>query len=101
MSYLLDRLSPGQHQSAPGQRGSKQSRTTKTHCAIHDDVLSCLGVSNRVLNCLFQVLYRWNPTIRDGQIAYLESYLVIQRAQMTSGCVETCGIAGTEDNDRH
>jgi hypothetical protein len=101
MSSPRDRLSPGQPESAPGPRGSKASRAPTTRCAMPDEGLSCLGVSERVLVCLCQVLDRWHPTSSDGQRPSLASCLIIPLAPMTSGGVEPCCIAGTEDQDHH
>jgi hypothetical protein len=60
---------------------------------------SCLSIGNRLLNCLFQVVYGWNPEISNGQIEHLEALFKVQGSQMASSPVETLCITRQEDND--
>jgi hypothetical protein len=68
---------------------------------MNDDVLSCLCVGNRVLDCLFQVVFGRHTKIRNRQMEHLESRVKIQRSQIASGLVETFLVARQEDNDRN
>jgi hypothetical protein len=68
---------------------------------MNDDVLSCLCVGNRVLDCLFQVICGRNTKIRDRQIEHLEPCVKVQRSQIASGLVETFFVARQEDNNRN
>src|SRR5438093_6027699 len=64
-------------------------------------MVSCLGVGNRLLDCLFQVVFGRHTEIRNGQIQHLEARFEIQRPQMAPGLVETLFIARKEDNERN
>jgi hypothetical protein len=68
---------------------------------MNDDVLSCLGVGNRVVDCLFQVVFGRHTKIRNGQIEHLESRVKVQRSQIASCLVETFFLTRKEDNDRN
>ena len=52
-----------------------------------------------MLACLFQVVFGWNPKIRNRQIQHLESCFEVQRSQMASGLVETFVVTRQEDNN--
>src|SRR5215471_11246062 len=64
-------------------------------------MVSCLSIGNRVLNCLFQVVFGWHPKIRYRQIQHLESLFEVQRSQIASRLMKTFFIAREEDNDRN
>src|SRR5215471_4508525 len=64
-------------------------------------MVSCLSIGNRVLNCLFQVVFGWHPKIRYRQIQHLESLFEVQRSQIASRLMETFCIARQENNDRN
>jgi len=66
---------------------------------MNDDMLPSLSVGNRLFNCLFQVVFGWNPKVRNGQVQHLESLFEVQRSQMASGLVETFVVTRQEDND--
>src|SRR5262249_14737790 len=68
---------------------------------MNHDMVSCLCIGNRLLSCLLQVVFGWNPKIRNRQIQHLESRFVVQRSQMASGLVETLFVVRQEDNDRN
>src|SRR5262249_21175761 len=81
--------------------GHKESSTPNARRTMNDDVLSCLCVGNRLLSCLFQVVFGWHTKIRNGQVQHLESFFDVQRSQMASSPVETLCITRQEDNDRN
>src|SRR4029453_7851546 len=58
-----------------------------------------LSVGNRVLNCLFQVVFGRHTEIRNGQIQHLESRFEVQRPQMASSMVETLLVARQENDN--
>ena len=68
---------------------------------MNDDMVSCLCVGNRVLDCLFQIVFGRHTEIRNGQIEHLEARFEVQRSQMASGLVKTLFIACQEDNNRN
>src|SRR5215813_14934867 len=68
---------------------------------MNNDMMSCLCVGNHLLSCLFQVVFGWNPKIRNRQIQHLESLFEIQRSQIAPGLVKTFFIARQEDNNRN
>src|SRR5438093_12534690 len=64
-------------------------------------MVSCLCVGNRLLNCLFEVVFGMHTEIRDGQIQHLESRFEVQRSQMAACLMETLFVARQEDDDRN
>src|SRR6266705_4657346 len=60
-----------------------------------------LGMGNRLLDCLFQVVFGRHTKIRNGEIQHLEARFEIQRSQMAPGLVETFVVTRQEDNDRN
>src|SRR5438309_10922602 len=66
---------------------------------MNDDVLPCLCVGNRLLDCLFQGGLCRNTKIRNRQIEHLEALFEVQRSQIASCLVETFFITGKEDNN--
>ena len=101
VSNPLESFSTREPQTPLCQICHKQSSPTKTRRTMNGDVLSCLDVSNRVLDCLFQVLWGWNTKIRDRQIQHLESLLAVKFPQMASCLVQTFFITRQNDNDRN
>src|SRR6266581_8916872 len=98
-SNPLESLSPREPQAPLCQICHKESSTPNTRRTMNHDVLSCLCVGNRVLDCLFHVVNGRYTEIRKGQIQHLESRFVVQRSQIASGLVETFFIARQEDNN--
>src|SRR5215475_2385255 len=64
-------------------------------------MVSCLSIGNRLLNCLFQVVFGRHTEIRNGQIQHLESLFEVQRSQIASRLMETFFIARQEDDNRY
>src|SRR6266567_7038867 len=68
---------------------------------MNRDMVSCLCIGNRLLDCLFQVVFGRHTEIRNRQIQHLEARFEIQRSQMAPGLVETFFVTRQEDNDRN
>jgi len=66
---------------------------------MNDNMVSCLCVSNRVLDCLLQVVFGRHTEIRNGQIQHLEALFEVQCSQIASRLVQTFFVARKEDND--
>ena len=60
---------------------------------MHDAVRSCLGVSERVWDCLFQVLDRWHPTSRERPV-YAVSTIASRRALHARRCISVAARRG-------
>jgi hypothetical protein len=98
-SNPLERLITGKTQAPLCQVSGKQSSSPNTRRTMNDDMLSCLCIGNGVLDCLFQVIFGWNPKIRNRQLQHLESLFEVQRSQIAACPVETLFVARQENND--
>jgi len=67
---------------------------------MNDDMVSCLCVGYRLLDCLLQVVFGRHTKVRNGQIEHLEALFKVQRSQMASSPEEPLFITRQEDNDR-
>ena len=101
VSHPLESLSPRETQAPLCQIGYKETSPPNTCRTMNHDMVPCLSVGNRVLDCLFQVVFGRHTKIRNGQIQYLESLFEVPRSQMASFPVETLFVARQEDNDRN
>ena len=101
VSHPLESLSTGKTQQPLCQVGCKQSSPPNTRRTMNHNIVPCLCIGNRLLNCLFQIGIGWNPKIRDGQIQHLEARFEVQRSQIAPGLVETFFITREEDNNRN
>jgi hypothetical protein len=101
VSHPLESLSPRETQTPLCQICHKETSPPNTRRTMNHDMVPCLSVGNRVLDCLFQVVFGRHTKIRNGQIQYLESLFEVPRSQIASCPVETFCVARKEDNDRN
>src|SRR5687767_7335673 len=84
-SNPLESLSTGKTQAPLCQVRCKQSSSPNTCRTMSHDMAPSLCVDNRVLNCLFQLVFDRNTKIRNREIEHLESRFEVQRSQIASG----------------
>src|SRR2546427_11112503 len=92
-SNPLERLSTGKTQPPLCQVRHKQPSAPHTCRTMNGDVVSCLCIGNRLLDCLLQVVGSWNTKIRHRQIEHLEARFKVQRSQIAAYLVETLFVA--------
>ena len=100
VSNPLESLSTRKTQAPLCQVRCKRSRPSNTRRPMNHDMVSCLCVGNRVLNCLFEIICGRHTEIGNRQIEHLKSRFEIQRSQIAACLVETLFVACQEDNDR-